>query len=178
MLALARQLAGKPQLRKGVLFIAFAGEEIGLLGSTYYVNQPLLPLNRAVLMINMDMIGRIREGKVIVSGAGEHSATRTVLQKLDRISPLELKLDDPGVYGSSDHTAFQAKSIPVWFFFSGLHADYHKISDTWDKINARDAARLLNLISSAVIEVSDSTVPLQLAAPGKIFTHESNLGGR
>ena len=82
VLALARYFASHPKPARGILFIAFAGEELGLLGSTHYVNHPSLPLNRAALMINMDMIGRIRDRKVMVGGAPEGSPFRRILETL------------------------------------------------------------------------------------------------
>jgi hypothetical protein len=150
VIALARWFGSRPKPQKGVLFVAFAGEELGLLGSSYYVNHPALPLSKAVVMINMDMIGRIREGKVLVSGASNGSAYRPKLQSLSERYALALDLDDSGVYGSSDHTSFRTKLVPILFFFSGLHADYHRPTDTWEKIEAVGAAKLLNLLSEFI----------------------------
>jgi hypothetical protein len=150
VIALARWLAGQPRSDRGVLFIAFAGEELGLLGSSHYVNHPVLPLEKALVMINMDMIGRIRDGKVLVSGAEAGSAYRSTLRMLGTRYSLALDLDDSGLYGSSDHTSFKTKLVPVLFFFSGLHSDYHRPSDTWEKIEAGGAAKLLNLLSEFV----------------------------
>ena len=137
VLALARYFSSHPRPARGILFIAFAGEELGLLGSTYYVNHPLLPLNRASLMINMDMIGRIRDRKVMVGGAPAGSRFRRILETLGPQYDLDLDLSDTSVYGSSDHTSFKARQVPTLFFFSGLHADYHRPTDTWEKIDRR-----------------------------------------
>lgn len=147
VIELARHFSvlGKP--KRGILFMTFAGEELGLLGSGYYANHPELPLDKAVTMINMDMIGRVRDGKLYIGGA----ATGTTLRKdLDGITPrfpLHVDFSDNSGYGSSDHTSFTAKQIPVLFFFSGLHGDYHKPSDTWDKIDAPDAVEVLQLVA-------------------------------
>jgi hypothetical protein len=154
VLALARAFGKGPKPRVGLVFIAFGGEELGLLGSTYYVNHPLLPLQNAVLMLNMDMIGRIRGGKVMVSGARDAGPLRQALEKLGKASNLHLDLDDQGVYGSSDHTSFQAKLVPTLFFFSGLHEDYHRPTDTWEKVNSKDAAKLLDVIVNLIRRVS------------------------
>jgi len=154
LIVLARWFGVQPKLRRGVLFIAFAGEELGLLGSSYFVNHSALPLDRATVMINMDMIGRIREGKVLVSGASNGSAFRSQLQNLASRYSLSLDLDDSGVYGSSDHTSFKTKLVPILFFFSGLHADYHRPTDTWDKIDAESAAKLLNLLRDFVSDLA------------------------
>jgi hypothetical protein len=151
LLALARWFGKQPHPpRRGILFLAFAGEEIGLLGSSYYVNRPALPLDNAKMMINMDMIGRIEDGKVMVGGVESAPGMRARLEALQQKHGVKLDLEDGAVYGSSDHTSFKTKFVPVLFFFSGLHADYHRPSDTWDKIDARGAVRLLGLIADVL----------------------------
>jgi hypothetical protein len=146
VIELARWLSKQPKHQRGVLFMTFAGEELGLLGSSYYVNHPLLPLKDDVAMINMDMIGRIRDRKVYIGGVGTGSTFAPLLKELAPKHDFDADLTEKAGYGSSDHTSFTTKQIPVLFFFSGLHADYHKPSDTWDKIDAPDAVRLLNLV--------------------------------
>ncbi len=154
VLELARWLAAQPRLRRGVLFLTFAGEELGLLGSSYYVNHPELPLRNAVAMINLDMIGRVSDGKLYVGGAGTGSTLRAILDELAPASHLKMDFSDTSGYGSSDHTSFTTREVPVLFFFSGLHGDYHKPSDTWDKIDAPDAARVLQLVGAAVTKLA------------------------
>lgn len=148
VLELARHLASLPKQKRGVLFLCFAGEELGLLGSSFWVNNPPLGLDRAVAMINLDMIGRIRDGRVYAGGAATGTTLKAILDEL--IPKQELKVDYAGQadYGSSDHTSFITKQVPVLFFFSGLHADYHKPSDTWDKIESGEAAKLLRLVAA------------------------------
>lgn len=146
VLSLARWFAGQPPPRRGILFVAFAGEELGLLGSSFYVNHPSLPIGKAAAMINMDMIGRIREEKVYVGGAGTGSNFRGILDEVKQHYSFQLDISAQGGYGSSDHTSFTTKQVPVLFFFSGLHGDYHKPSDTWEKIDASQAAKLLEMI--------------------------------
>ncbi len=151
LLELARWLSSQPKQRRGVLFVCFAAEEIGLLGSRHYVDHPLLPLKDAVAMINLDMIGRLREGKVYVGGV---SSGETFNELLDRLLPKhKLTADLSGSFdaGSSDHVSFLSKQVPVLFFFSGLHADYHKPSDTWEKIDAAAAAELLRAVGEAAL---------------------------
>lgn len=157
VLALARTLARMPQQRRGFLFLAFAGEEIGLLGSSFYVGHPLLPASKAVAMVNMDMIGRIRDGKVYVGGTGTGDSFRRLLDEVTTGANFDFDYSESGGYGSSDHTSFTTREIPVLFFFSGLHADYHKPSDTWDKINAPGAAALLNVIARFSIKLSGAS---------------------
>ena len=139
----------KGQLPRGILFMSFAGEELGLLGSAHWAQQPTHPLEKAVAMINMDMIGRIKGGKVYVGGVGTGSTFQAVLTAAQKNSPFHFEYSAGG-YAASDHTSFVSRKIPVLFFFSGLHSDYHKPSDTWDKINAPDAARLLDFIAGVI----------------------------
>ncbi len=147
VIELARWFSGQPKHRRGILFLAFAGEELGLLGSEWYVNHPALPLHNAVAMINMDMIGRIRDGKVYVGGSGTGSTFARLFGEVQAPASLHLELSEKTGYGSSDHTSFTSKQVPVLFFFSGLHGDYHKPSDTADKIDAPAAAALLDYIA-------------------------------
>jgi len=153
VLELARLFAPlKGQLPRGILFMSFAGEELGLLGSAQWTQQPTHPLDKAVAMINMDMIGRIKDEKVYVGGVGTGSLFQTILTAAQKNSPFHFEYS-PGGYAASDHTSFVARKIPVLFFFSGLHSDYHKPSDTWDKINAPDAARLLDFIAGVLTQI-------------------------
>ncbi len=156
LIELARYFASQPRHKRGILFVAFAGEELGLLGSSYYVNNPAKPLEKAVAMINMDMIGRLKEGKVYVGGVGTGNTLKPMLQGLvSKHSALKVDFSEATGYGSSDHTSFTTKQVPVLFFFSGLHGDYHKPSDTWDKINAPGATELLRLIADVALNLTD-----------------------
>jgi aminopeptidase YwaD len=147
VIELARWFAGQPRQKRGILFLAFAGEELGLLGSSYFVNHPTFPMEKAVAMINMDMIGRIQNGKVHVGGLGTGSTLKPILEEVVPRHHLNVDFSDTTGYGSSDHTSFTTKQVPVLFFFSGLHSDYHKPSDTWDKIDATGAVELLKLVA-------------------------------
>jgi Peptidase family M28/PDZ domain/PA domain len=156
LLELARLLAPmKGQLQRGILFSSFAGEELGLLGSAAWVKNPTKPLGKAVAMLNMDMIGRIKEEKVYIGGVGTGSTFQKVLDQARDESHLKFDYSQGG-YASSDHTSFVAQKIPVIFFFSGLHADYHKPSDTWEKINPEAAARLLNVVADATVALASA----------------------
>ena len=150
VIELARWYSHQAKPKRGILFLTFAGEELGLLGSSYYVNHPLLPLKDAVTMVNMDMIGRIREGKVYVNGTGTGTTLAKLIDDLPAPPGFKFDLSENLGYGGSDHMSFTIKSVPVLFFFSGLHGDYHKPSDTADKINAPDAAKLLGYVSEVV----------------------------
>jgi Peptidase family M28/PDZ domain len=133
------------KLQRGILFMTFSGEEIGLLGSAHWVEHPTRPLDKAVAMINMDMIGRIRDSKVYVGGVGTGSTFKPLLERAEKQHGLKLDYSKE-THSSSDHTSFASKQIPVLFFFSGLHSDYHKPSDTWDKINGESAVQLLAMV--------------------------------
>jgi aminopeptidase YwaD len=153
LLELARLLAPlKGRLQRGILFASFAGEELGLLGSAEWVKDPTRPLTQDVAMLNMDMIGRIRQDTVYIGGVGTGSTFQSIVSGIEKNSTFNFQ-NSVGGYASSDHISFVAREIPVLFFFSGLHPDYHRPSDTWDKINAPDAARLLDLVAQVALQL-------------------------
>jgi aminopeptidase YwaD len=156
VLELARLFAPmKGKLPRGILFCSFAGEELGLLGSAEWVKEPTLSLGKAVAMINMDMIGRIKDDKVYVGGVGTGEAFKGLLEEEKGKSPFTFEYSAGG-YGASDHTSFVTRKIPVLFFFSGLHSDYHKPSDTWEKIDAPDAAKLLDFVEDVALKLDSA----------------------
>jgi aminopeptidase YwaD len=156
VIELARYFAAQPKPKRGILFMTFAGEELGLLGSSYWVNHPSLPLDKAVAMLNMDMIGRIRDGKVYIGDSSSGTTFKTMLPGIIAKYPLNIDFSETAGYGSSDHTSFVTKQIPVLFFFSGLHGDYHKPSDTWDKIEPANAAVLMKLVAEIGSKLIDT----------------------
>ena len=121
-------------LKRSYVFIAFTGEEMGLLGSAHYVKNPAVPLERTTAMFNLDMVGRLRDSALTVEGIGTSPLWKPLLEKENELFHFRLKLGQGGT-GPSDHASFYAKDIPVLFFFTGLHDDYHRPSDDWDKIN-------------------------------------------
>ncbi len=146
VIELAAAFAKDPAPRKrSFIFITFAGEEIGMRGSDYYVNHPTRPLDKTVLMLNLDMIGRSKEGSITANGIGTSPILPETVKAAAAEQGLNLKTTQSG-YGSSDQTPFYIKNMPVLFFFSGLHADYHRPSDTWETINAEGAVKILNMI--------------------------------
>jgi hypothetical protein len=156
VLELARLLAPqRGQLKRSILFMNFAGEELGLLGSAAWVKDPTRPLVKAVAMLNMDMIGRIKGDKVYIGGVGTGSTFKALLEQAQKDTPFKIEYSAGG-YSSSDHTSFMTKKIPVLFFFSGLHSDYHKPSDTWDKINPPSAARLLDMVGRIAVQLANA----------------------
>lgn len=165
--------AQKP--RHSIVFICFAGEELGLLGSAYFANHSPFPLKQALAMINMDMIGRVAKNKLYVSGTGTSPGFQKLVQDANHTLNFDIAFSSSG-YGASDQTSFTAKEVPTLFFFSGLHADYHKPSDTADKINAADGARVVELVANVVRGIdalNDKPQYVKAAEPA----HSSTGGG-
>jgi Zn-dependent M28 family amino/carboxypeptidase len=199
VLELARLLSTqKHKLRRSVVFVAFSGEEEGLLGSNFYVNHPVVPLANTVAMINLDMVGRVRNKNLIIGGVGTAQEWRSIIDganvdygsMVSKNSPVkypivtgtngepvvvanskgqtnvsvetaklfQLVLTEDG-FGPSDHSSFYAKQIPVLFFWSGTHEDYHKPSDTADKINYADEANIVGLVTRIIRNIDDDKRP-------------------
>ena len=152
LLALATQLKNKEYISNNYLFIAFSGEELGLLGSKYFTDNPTINLGQINYMINMDMIGRLNDSTktLTIGGFGTSPAWPAIVNN-NYPSTLNIKIDSSGT-GPSDHTSFYRKDIPVLFFFTGLHSDYHMPSDDADKINYPGAilvlSKVLNIIKN------------------------------
>ena len=178
VIELARWFSRQPQQQRGILFITFAGEELGLLGSNYYTGHPLLPLEDAVTMINMDMIGRIRGGKVYVNGTGTGSTLDKLVESIQPPESFKLDFSEATGYGGSDHMSFTVKQVPVVFFFSGLHGDYHKPSDTWDKIDAPDAAKLLGYVAQVATRLANDPERPKFQRVAEKIAPVSSGGGR
>lgn len=160
LIELARTFAQTKANKHTIIFIAFGGEEEGLLGSKFYVNNPVFPLNKTVAMINMDMIGRLNEGKLTIGGIGTASEWNELVKRKNEIyfdttdgygvgKKFNLQLNEDG-FGPSDHSSFYGKQIPVLFFFTGTHLDYHKPSDTAEKINYAGLTQISSYISEIV----------------------------
>ncbi|PYS51588.1 MAG: aminopeptidase [Acidobacteria bacterium] len=161
VLELARVAAkNKQSFKRSILFMTFAGEELGLLGSSYFVNHSTIPLSDITAMINMDMIGRLTNDRLFVGGVGTSPNFRAWLEDFNKSAGLKLDYSDSG-FGASDHTSFNAKKIPVLFIFSGLHSDYHKPSDTYDKINAPGAVKILSLVYPMLVKAANEVERLQ-----------------
>jgi len=154
VLELARHFASRPtSLRRDVLFVCFSGEEIGTLGSSAFVKNPPVPLSNIVAMVNMDMIGRLRDGRLAVQGAGSSAAWPALVERHAAPLPLGPTLgNDP--YLPTDSIVFYQKGIPALNFFTGSHYDYHKPSDTADRINAAGEADVLELVRRIVEDLA------------------------
>ena len=139
----------RPRSTHTLVFVTFAAEETGSLGSSYYTNHPACSLDKTLAMVNMDMIGRVSKNKLYVGGTGTSPGFKKLVDDADRGLGFDLSYSGSG-YGASDHMSFTIRSVPVLFFFSGLHSDYHKPSDTWEKINAEDGAKVVRLVAQVV----------------------------
>jgi hypothetical protein len=159
LLAIARAFAADGAARRTVLFAAFGAEELGLLGSAQLVKSPpaRCPVERMQLMVNLDMVGRPRAGKVYVDGVDTAKGLREEVRTLaERAPPLPLTLAFGGDgYGPSDQTSFYARDVPVLFLFTGAHADYHRPSDTADKIDAGGIAAVAQLAYRAARDAAE-----------------------
>jgi aminopeptidase YwaD len=159
LLAVARAFAAAGPPRRTVLFAAFGAEELGLLGSAQLVKSPppACAVEKMQLMVNLDMVGRLRGGKVYVDGAETAKGLRDEVTSLvARPTPLPLALAFGGDgYGPSDHTSFHARGVPVLFLFTGAHADYHRPTDTAEKIDAPGIVEVARLAFRAARDAAD-----------------------
>ncbi|MEW6733611.1 MAG: M28 family peptidase [Acidobacteriota bacterium] len=147
-------------LRRSIVFAAFSGEEEGLLGSNYYVKQPPFPIERTVAMLNMDMIGRMKNDTLVISGVGTSTQWKPMIEELNRARGFTLRLQDDG-FGPSDHASFYGKDVPVLHFFTGVHDDYHKPSDTYDLINVISQQAIVSLIQDIATRVISQDARLE-----------------
>jgi aminopeptidase YwaD len=153
VMELARQFAARPA-KRSIIFASFTGEELGLLGSQWFVDHAPVPLDSIVAMVNFDMIGRLRNDKLIVYGV----ATAKELPAIVAEANVEPKLVVSAVgdgFGPSDHSSFYTKGIPVLHFFTDLHDDYHKATDDAPKINAVGEARIVGMAERVVRTIAD-----------------------
>src|SRR5688572_12323178 len=151
LIELARMLKDNKTKNSNYLFIAFSGEELGLHGSKYFVENPTIDLKKVNYMINMDMVGRLNDSTktLTIGGYGTSPQWATFIPVNDRRSAFVIKIDSSGT-GPSDHTSFYLKDIPVLFFFTGLHTDYHKPTDDFDRINYTGEMRIVMFINDII----------------------------
>ncbi|MGV3720243.1 MAG: M28 family peptidase [Actinomycetota bacterium] len=155
VLELAQYLAAnRTKLGRSVLLMGFSGEELGLLGSNYWVKHPTIPLGRVVGMINLDMVGRMSNDTCHVIGAPTSPTWAGLLEAANKPHGLRLKTDGGTPLGGSDHQSFVVKDIPVLFFFTGVHPDYHRPSDTWEKLNAEGTAKISRIVADVTQRLS------------------------
>jgi aminopeptidase YwaD len=197
IIELARQFAHDRNNKRTLIFIAFSGEEEGLFGSNFYVNNPVVPLDKTIAMINLDMVGRLKDSKLTIAGIGtatqwkgmlertnetaiyegvpgptRNGITRIVKAPLGSVKTFELQLNEDG-FGPSDHSSFYSKKIPVLFFFTGTHNDYHKPSDTADKINYSGEHEIIGYIADI-----ERTIDQTVQRPTYTVAKTTMQGGR
>ncbi len=140
-------------LRRDVLILFFTAEELGLLGSKHYVESPLVPLEQCVAMINLDMVGRLERGKLQVGGTGTSPIFPELLEGKNRAHRIDCKFN-PGGRAPSDNTSFYEKGMPVLFFFTGLHKDYHRPSDDWKGIDRKGIEKVARLAADVCLDLA------------------------
>ena len=158
VMELARRLAKRVDpLPRRIVFMAFSGEEKGLLGSRHYVEHPLYPLDRTVMMINFDMVGRLSDkGELTIVGTGSSPGIEEVVDALGTAAGFKVKkvkgMSDG--FGGSDHESFYLKGVPILFPFTGLHTDYHRPSDDTERINFAGMTRIADFGELLLLDVA------------------------
>ncbi len=177
LLELARYFSKqKHSLKRNLVFIGFGAEEMGLLGSAHFVNHPAFPLEKTIAMLNMDMIGRMKDSALAISGIGTAKEFEEMCKSENREN-FKLKLSPDG-FGPSDHSSFYAKNIPVLFFFTGNHPNYHKPTDTWEKINYADEARVVRYVARLIEKLDANPRPTFTKAQSETAqSSRSSMGG-
>ncbi|MEP6755917.1 MAG: M28 family peptidase [Chthonomonadales bacterium] len=155
VMMLAEYFSHTTRPKRSILFICFSGEELGLLGSAWYVANPIIPHSKTVAMLNMDMIGRMNDNKLIVAGSGTSTAWNGLLTQVSSGSKLAITKSDNG-FGASDQASFYGAGMPVLFFFTGTHADYHRPSDTADKINFPGEVQVIQYVADCATRIANS----------------------
>ncbi len=156
-----------PENHRTILFVAFNGEEIGLAGSSHYVEKPAMPLTDTNLMLNLDMIGRMKDQGLVVLGTESGTAIDAWTREAGKAQKLKLQTQGDG-YGPSDQTPFYAHGVPVLHFFTGAHEDYHSPSDDAEKINYDGADAVMRTVAAVALNAATE--------PERITYQESKTG--
>jgi hypothetical protein len=180
---MARALKNAPRLKQDVYVLAFSAEESGVLGSSHLVHEPPAGFEPKQLraMLNLDMIGRLRDNQLTVLGSKTAKEWEPLVAAACERERIECAQSSDG-YGPSDQTSFYAAGVPVLHFFSGSHTDYHKPTDSADRINAGGAAQIALLVTDIAQTVSELPGPLtfQSVAPetpkGDVRSFNASLG--
>jgi len=154
LLEIAHKLVSqKSRLKRSIILLGFDAEEKGLLGAKYFVENPLVNIENIVAMINLDMIGRMKDSSITVGGVGTSPIFEPLLEEESIGRKFTINMTKPG-YGPSDHAAFYGKDIPVLFFFTGFHNEYHTPNDSWKLINLKGEKDILDLIYDVTFNLS------------------------
>ena len=167
MIELAEKFAlTKGSHKRSIIFAAFSGEESGLLGSKYFTENPTVDLTKVNAMINLDMLGRLRDSSSLqIGGAGTAEGLKKLVRSLSDTTKINLAFSDEG-YGPSDHSSFYGKNIPVLFYSTGAHLDYHTPSDTWDRINYPGMVLISDLIFNTAVDFANNPERLKFTEAG------------
>jgi hypothetical protein len=173
--SLAKERAEHPEkFRRGVIFACWSGEEIGIIGSAAFCEHPPVPLQKIAAYLNADMVGRLRENKLTIQGVGSSHAWRKMIEKRNVAAGFNLMLqDDP--YLPTDVTSFYTRNVPVLNFFTGAHEDYHRPTDTAEKINYDGLERIAKFSQQLVLDLAQSPERPDLA---KVERSGQSAGGR
>ena len=156
LIELAHQLAARDEpLRRRILFIAFSAEELGLIGSAKYVQDPLVPLSSTIAMLNLDMVGRLRDGKLTMYGTGTAAEWTSLVDQANAPLGLDIKRV-PGGYGPSDHASFFERGIPVLHLFTGFHNQYHRPSDDAELLNIDGMRQITELVREIAVDLAQA----------------------
>ncbi len=161
LLETADRLVHRQPPARSILFIAFTGEEFGLLGSAHYTRSPTIPLERAVAMLNLDMVGRLGTGPLIVYGIDTAAEWEELVSETAAELGLEVAFNGSG-YGPSDHTSFYSSDIPVLHFFTNVHSEYHKPTDDWELIDVEGLFSVSALVAGIAERVAERPTRLTL----------------
>ncbi len=176
LLESARRLRTLPRApERNILFLAFGAEEIGTIGSRFWIDHPTVPLASVTAMINADMVGRLREDRLLVDGTGTAAAWPELVPVAGAGLAFNLSLGAEG-FGASDHASFTAARIPVAFLFTGVHDDYHQPTDTSDKINAIGSERITTFAARLALAVAERPARL-LFVDAPADPHRGMSGG-
>jgi hypothetical protein len=179
LLEVARLLHARHPART-IVFIAFSGEEIGDIGSAYFVQHPLVePVDSISAMLNMDMVGRLRQDRLLAMGAATAREFPGLLDSLNQKEGARFDLRASGDgWGPSDHASFFAAKRPVLQFFTDLHEDYHRTTDRWQKINAVGLARVAAFVADVAWTLANRPAPLTFvdAAPPQMAPGGAGYG--
>jgi hypothetical protein len=146
LLDIAARLSRGPRPPRTVVFVAFTGEEEGLLGSSFYAGHPAIPLDRTRAMLNLDMVGRLGAGPLIVYGVETADEWKAMVDSAAAAEGVQVRGGGDG-FGASDQTSFYARGLPVLHFFTNVHADYHRPTDDWQKIDAPGLDRVAAIVA-------------------------------
>jgi Zn-dependent M28 family amino/carboxypeptidase len=178
VMALARHLAAeKGKTRRSIIFVAFSSEEIGLLGSKYFIDHPPVELKKIKTMFNFDMVGRFDREKnsISVSGTGTSVEGDSILLTLEDKLPFAV-VHAPDGYGPSDHAAFYSSNIPVFYFNTGVHTDYHTPFDDTEKLDFDAEKQVGDFAAAVILAVDDLPKALTFRESGK--KEQAGRGGR